>query len=265
MNAKQIIIDSLKILGIYAKDSNATTETAGNIITSALLRLGISNPSTTNLTNGIGVLNDLLAEWSYNGVTFPYTVSTTTSTVVGAPNWAMSAIKTNLAVRLASQYSKEPSQALLLELQTSNEKLAERTNDTNLANGLSALNDMMIEWGEGGIRIGYMNPGAITDETGIPDWAISAVKYNLSIRLAPYVEKQASQETIVVARDALRAVKRKTIKPIEIAFPSNMPVGTGNRSGAFSKRFYGDVTASDLLADDNIPLNNNENDIIGVQ
>ena len=265
MNAKQIIIDSLRILGIYAKDSNSSTETAGAIINSALLRLGISNPSVGNTTNGIGVLNDLLAEWDYDGISFPYIVAASTSTIVGVPTWALSALKTNLAVRLSVQYGKEVTQALSLELQTSNEKLAERTNDTNLATGLSVLNDMMIEWGEGSIRIGYLNPFSINDETGIPDWAISAVKYNLAIRLAPYVEKQASQEAIAVARESLKAVKRKTIKPIETLFPSTLPMGAGNRNGAFSRRFYGNPSANDLLADENYAINNNENEIIGVQ
>lgn len=263
MNAKQIIIDSLKILGIYAKDSNATTETAGTIINAALIRIGIANPSATNTTNGVGFLNDLLAEWAYDGISFPYTKAVFSSTVVGVPDWALSALKTNLAVRLASQYSKEPSQALMMELQTSNEKLAKRTNETNLATGLTILNDMMIEWGEGGIRIGYLNPQSLTDESGIPDWALAAVKYNLAIRLAPVVERQVSSEAALTARDALRSVKRKTVKPIEMDYPSTLPMGAGNRSSAYSRKTYG--SASDLLIDENIAANNNEGSTVGVQ
>lgn len=264
MLAKTLITDSLKLLGVYFKDPVISSYSASVIIDGALAKLGIVNPTTSNRDSALPVLNDMLAEWDYDGISFPYTPATSTSTVMGVPTYALSAIRSMLAVRVSPQYGKEPNGGLVAEAQQSYEQLAKKSQSTNLATGLRSLNDMMLEWDYIGISIGYLNPQAITDETGIPDWAIGAVKYSLAVRMAPAVGVPASAELAAVAMSSYSRLLAMRAQTIEVMRAPGTPVGAGNRRGIYGNKHYHDNTSSDLIINLST-LNNSEGDIVGNQ
>lgn len=69
-----------------------------------------------------------------------------------------------------------------------------------LGQGLILLNDMMAEWREDGIDLGYDFPesgnsnGELDGASGVPDYAVTAVKTHLALRIAPGIAKQLTPE-----------------------------------------------------------------------
>lgn len=104
----------------------------------------------------------------------------------------------------------------------------------NLA--LRRLDAMMATWNNMGIRISYPLPSSpetssLDAETNVPDRANEAVYTNLAVRLGPTVGKQVSQETKVAAKQAFNGLLNQYATPIEMQFPSTMPVGAGYKRG----------------------------------
>lgn len=95
---------------------------------------------------------------------------------------------------------------------------------------LRKLDAMMATWGgTQGIRIGYAGgdgKGELTPSTMVPDWAYEALYLNLALRLCPDYGKQPSPLTVMGAKNALDAVRVRTvqIKPRHI----NGYAGAGN-------------------------------------
>ena len=109
----------------------------------------------------------------------------------------------------------------------------------DLQNALRKLDAMMAAWGgAGGVRIGYAGgdgkglgatvgfasvtskgieegaPGFASDlgsDTTVPDWAYEALYLNLALRLCPDYGKTPSPVTLMHAREALEAVRSRTV------------------------------------------------------
>lgn len=101
-------------------------------------------------------------------------------------------------------------------------------------NALRILDNMMSEWNGKGIKIGFplsLSPSDsnTTDDTSIPDFAYTAIIYNLAIRLGPTIGKQALPEVKQTAKTAYETLTIICNTPRTRQMPANYPAGAGNR------------------------------------
>lgn len=99
---------------------------------------------------------------------------------------------------------------------------------------LRTLDAMMAEWNGLGIRLGYpvpSNPGASApnQDSGIPDYANSAVYLSLGIRLAGTVGKPVSSTHLAAAQRGYNSLLSKAAMPPEMQFPTTLPCGAGQK------------------------------------
>jgi len=263
--AKQIIKDAFKNIGVRFLDLDDSGATGQSIIEAAFRKIEIKS-STTPLTteelnDGLDTLNDLLAEWNYDGIDLGVTSVTLGATTL--PTWSLSALKSNLAARLASEYGETVSQSLQTQAVDGRALMVERTSPINLADGLQYLHDMILQWDAEGIRLGYLYPRDINEEVGLPNWSYSAVKFNLAKHLAPLAEKPLSQELNILADNSYDELLRRTVHEINVVYPNILPTGSGNSTcNTWYQRYFRDPTKRDILLQDG-PISTNEGEIIG--
>jgi len=259
MIAKTLITNALKDLGVRILDLNSSGETGKDIVESALrkIRVKASNtPLTTDEQNdGLEVLNDMLAEWRYDGVDLG--VTSVTSGATDLPDWSLSAVKSGLAIRLGAEYGVAVSDSLQLTASSSVTLIRERTSPTLLADGLEVLNGFCLEIDAKGTRLGYLNPQDVNEETGLPDWSIPYIRSTLAIRMAPLAEKQVTPELLRTNRQARKNFYSKIARTPVSSMPSILPIGSGNEKYTYTTHHYDDNP--ELLGTDNDSIDTGEN------
>ena len=91
--------------------------TKGELVFSALEEIGIASyeydVSAEQVDSGVRRLDAMMAEWDAKGIKVSYPISQTdksfTTDDSNVPDWAWEAIITNLALKMAPSYGKEPS------------------------------------------------------------------------------------------------------------------------------------------------------------
>ena len=98
-----------------------------------------------------------------------------------------------------------------------------------MSDGIDALNDMLIEWENSGIVLGFAPIADPADTIRVPRGTEAAIKSNLAGRMASEYSKQISQslagEILASSENMLRLI----MKPIEVEFPDTLPLGSGNQ------------------------------------
>ena len=124
----------------------------------------------------------------------------------------------------------------------------ELTND-EINDGIEVLNDMMLEFDVGGLRLGYSVVSSSSDLITSPDWSHAMMKSQLALRLAPEYDRTVSPALFKQAKDALRTVKKKVIRIGAVSYPSTYPIGSGNEIYTTDSQypFYPDKDVNDLL------------------
>jgi len=259
MIAKTLITNALKDLGIRIADLNSSGESGQGIIESAFRKIEIkasNTPLTSDeLDDGLEVLNDMLSEWFYDGVDLG--VSSVSLGATDIPTWALTAVKSGLAIRLATEYGADISNSLQLTAQSSITLVRERTGPVLLADGLDVLNGLCLELDAKGTRLGYLNPQDINEETGLPDWSIPYIRSSLAIRMAPLTEKQASAELVRTNRNARKNFYSKTARTPVSSMPSILPIGSGNEKYTYQTHHYDE--SPELLGTDVDSIDTGEN------
>lgn len=93
---------------------------------------------------------------------------------------------------------------------------------------LGILNDLMEEWTENDIDLGYFAQESTTDDCPIPPYAMSGVKSNLAVAVASNFGASVSPELALKAQTGYETILRKSIvAKLQPADMSHMPVGTG--------------------------------------
>lgn len=91
--------------------------TANDVITRALRMIGVlaagEAASAEDAADALGALNDMLRDWEADGVSLGFAPLSSVGGALGVPDDALRAIKFNLAVELAPEYSTEPSPTVL--------------------------------------------------------------------------------------------------------------------------------------------------------
>jgi len=97
---------------------------------------------------------------------------------------------------------------------------------SELADGLTELNQMMAVWTIDDKNIGYFPQDTGSDTCPIPIWAEQAVKTNLAVNLAAIFRVPVSPETLVRAGNGLTFVAKKCINAkLEGVDNDHMPYG----------------------------------------
>lgn len=104
----------------------------------------------------------------------------------------------------------------------------------DITSALYEMDAMMAEWDAKGIRLGYLLPtnpddSDPDDDSGLPDYANSAVYLALAVRIAPDFGKALSLDTKTAARSAYDAVVRQIAFPQQQQLPDTLPRGAGNK------------------------------------
>lgn len=90
--------------------------TVGKIVSDALMMLGVrvgESPITAaEAVDGLFTLNDMLAEWSVDGIDIGYEALDETTDVVNVIPGGVAAIKPNLAIYMAPEYGRVVTEAL---------------------------------------------------------------------------------------------------------------------------------------------------------
>ena len=123
--------------------------------------------------------------------------------------------------------------------------------DEEMADGIEALNDMMLEMAAKGLYLGYKVMTSAEDVMTTPDWANQAIKYNLAIAVAPEYVVTVSAALGAIAQEALDHIISRAEVPGPVSFPDTLPTGSGNDLygdiDRYGYRFFPDRTDNDLL------------------
>lgn len=99
--------------------------------------------------------------------------------------------------------------------------------------GLVSLNDLMNEWNDNGINIGYETLEAIDDILHVNAGTLGAIKSNLAVYIAPEYGRAVSVELAARAKAGKKAV-RGAINLNPSQYPDTLPVGSGNEDNHFT-------------------------------
>ena len=119
---------------------------------------------------------------------------------------------------------------------------------------LRRLDGVIAEFTRTNVLFPYAVPsspdgGTITDDSGVPDWAIEAVRLSLACRIAPSYGKQAMPGTIAERKTAMNALYARQPIPEKSLDVHSVPAGAGTIwRGGWPENIYLTDT-SDSLAD----------------
>lgn len=96
------------------------------------------------------------------------------------------------------------------------------------ADGLEALNGLMLAYEADGIRLGYRKVCDLSDVVTVPDGAIRAVVSNLALELAPMFGVSPNPALVLQAERGIRTLEHLGLGLGEMRFPTTLPRGSGN-------------------------------------
>lgn len=96
--------------------------TAQVIINASFRKLEIydsgSAPTAQQTADALEALNDMLAAWEARGISMGSTLIASAGATITAPDYAVEALKYNLALRIAPEYGKTPSAEVIAGAKT---------------------------------------------------------------------------------------------------------------------------------------------------
>ena len=109
-----------------------------------------------------------------------------------------------------------------------------------LQSGIRRCNDMLLEWDDIGIIVGYTEVLNGDDTVNIERNAVGAVKYSLAIRLAPSFQKPITAALAAIASGTLDVLMASSTDLSNIAYPDTLPLGSGNQCANLDtdRRFF---------------------------
>lgn len=110
-----------------------------------------------------------------------------------------------------------------------------------MLDGIESMNDMLIEWENSGIVLGFAPIADSADTVRIPRGTENAVKANLAGRMASDYSKQIqpalAAEIGASSDNMLRIIQGAP----DVDYPDNLPRGSGNECWSEDKRFFPEV------------------------
>ena len=102
------------------------------------------------------------------------------------------------------------------------------TND-ELQSGIRRCNDMLTEWDDLGIIVGYNPVLNGSDTLEVDRNAIGAIKFKLAIRLAPSFQKVVPPSLAESASESFGRLEASSANIGDVAYPDTLPIGSGNQ------------------------------------
>lgn len=99
---------------------------------------------------------------------------------------------------------------------------------------LRELNQMLAQWAEDDVPLGYFEQSNTTATCPIPQWAEKGVKYKLAIQVAPAYSAEVPIAVVANADDGYMTILRRVITlQMDAQDMSHMPVGSGSFGNGF--------------------------------
>lgn len=122
------------------------------------------------------------------------------------------------------------------------EKLGVKTAESALESGdfqviVDEMNDMLTEWSDNGLTPAFKEVTEVDDIVDVDRNAVSAIKNNLAIRIAPSFQRVVQPSLALIASNSLQALEASVVFIGEVAYPDTLPTGSGNNC---SDRFTND-------------------------
>tara|TARA_R110000868_G_C10972546_1_gene770345 strand:- start:7890 stop:8324 length:435 start_codon:yes stop_codon:yes gene_type:complete len=110
---------------------------------------------------------------------------------------------------------------------------------SEMQDGLDALNDMLESW-EPIYQLGFIRLESETEEVRAPSFANSAIITSLAIYLSGEYNQTPKESLAIEAINSKRDLDIAILKPIRVAFPDTLPMGSGNHdiSVIDNERFF---------------------------
>ncbi len=106
---------------------------------------------------------------------------------------------------------------------------------------IRALNDMMLDWDQNGITLGFTEVDDMSDEITVAPGAIRGIKSNLAIELAGRYDVQISPGLATRAKQGKMTCVDIAVDQAAMVFPETLPRGSGNDYPGWSdSTFYPD-------------------------
>lgn len=118
-------------------------------------------------------------------------------------------------------------------------KSAETTIEASeLNDGIETFNDMMTELEGSGILLGFVAVNSGDDEVRVPREAKGAIIANLAVRLASDYSRPVTAELAAEVKASTNNLLRSIVKLDNVAYPSTLPMGSGNRCYEDDETFF---------------------------
>ena len=93
---------------------------------------------------------------------------------------------------------------------------------------LNNMNDMLSEWADIGLTPAFQEVSDSTDIVSIDRNAVSAVKSNLAILIAPSFQKIVTPALAAISESTLTRLRASVVHIGQVAYPDTLPTGSGN-------------------------------------
>ena len=105
---------------------------------------------------------------------------------------------------------------------------------------LDEMNDLLLEWADLNLTPAFDEITDLSATVYVDRNAVSAIKNNLALRIAPTFQRVVSQALASIADTSLRALEASSVYIGEVALPDTLPVGSGNECGSqyYNDRFF---------------------------
>lgn len=113
------------------------------------------------------------------------------------------------------------------------------------------LNNFMFNLDAEGIALGFTEVENLGDEITVPPGAIQGIIKNLAVLLAPMFDVTLPQELFVQADVSMRTLEQLGVSNGAMAFPSTLPIGSGNEKNNYNNHHYYRGTGDDILRESN--------------
>lgn len=116
-----------------------------------------------------------------------------------------------------------------------------------MLDGIEVMNNMLIEWENSGIVLGFAPIAVPADVVRAPRGTEDAIQANLAARIAPEYSKQITPTLAAAISASTDNMLRIISQPVDVEYPDTLPKGSGNQcyGDDYYRRFF--------------PVNNEEN------
>ena len=113
------------------------------------------------------------------------------------------------------------------------------------------LNNFMFDLDANGIALGFTEVSNLGDAITVPPGAIQGIIKNLAVVLAVQYDVSVPPELYQQAREYMGTLEKLGIANGSIAFPSTLPIGSGNEKNNFNNSHYYLGDDEDILRESN--------------